>query len=98
MAINHAERVQQEAEKNSESCGAQFFDGLLEQAAGAQEVEAAFCKAADGLMALGAQGEDEINALVIDYGTAVRDNAFSAGFELGFQQGALLARYNEKAG
>ncbi|HOW43986.1 MAG TPA: hypothetical protein PK919_02310 [Candidatus Aminicenantes bacterium] len=49
-------------------------------------------------MALGAQGEDEINALVIDYGTAVRDNAFSAGFELGFQQGALLARYNEKAG
>lgn len=38
--INHAERVRGEAKEQTTYCGAAFFDGLVEQAAGYQEAEA----------------------------------------------------------
>lgn len=96
MKINHAERVKREAAEKTNYCGAEFFDGLVEQAAGYREAETVFDKTTDGLVALGAQGEAEVNSLVIDYGQAMQENGFNAGFELGFQQGALLAAYGGK--
>jgi len=94
--INHAERVRGEAKEQTTYCGAEFYDGLVEQAAGYQEAEAAFDKAAEGLVALGAKDERAVSALILAYGQAMQDAGFNAGFELGFQQGALLAKYGEK--
>jgi len=96
MTINHAERVKREAKEKTNYCGAEFFDGLVEQAAGYKAAETAFDKTTDGLVALGAKDEQEVNSLVIDYGQAMQENGFNAGFELGFQQGALMAAFGGK--
>jgi hypothetical protein len=96
MKVNHAERVKREAKERTNYCGAEFYDGLVEQAAGYKEAETAYDKATEGLVALGAKDEMEVSALVLDYGHAMQDVGFNAGFELGFQQGALLAAYGMK--
>lgn len=89
--------MKREAKEQTTHCGAAFFDGLVEQAAGYDAAKAAFGETVEGLAKLGANDESAVSALVLEYGQAVLDNGFNAGFELGFQQGALLALYGKKA-
>ena len=89
MKINHVERVRVETRDR------EFYDNLLDRAAGSQEAEDVFGVVTEKLVALGVE-ERVACELVLDYGRALQENGFNAGFDLGFSDGALLAAYGEK--
>lgn len=88
--INHVKRVRNEARDR------EFYENLVDNAAGAEEAEIHFEKCVEKLTA---KGMDELEAseILLDYACALQENGFNAGFEHGFQQGSLLGVYGSKA-
>jgi hypothetical protein len=74
--INHVERIKAEGKDR------EFYFELVERAAGAKEAEKMFEACAAKLEALGVSEHDAAEIL-LDYGQAMQENGFNAGFGLG---------------
>jgi curved DNA-binding protein CbpA len=87
--INHAERIMADNE------GKEIYNDLVERAAGYSQAETKFEELTQKLESLGIEA-DAAEDILMDYGQAREENGFSAGFDLGFQEGGLLGAHGRK--